>query len=149
MRKIQIERTLFELFGHKFLVFENFEDSDLNIDDEFTYKNDNKDKLVDIFVANKFYSIWNDERRHNASIVCACNGNLNLIINFLKKIGLSTDCYATFNCHLSEAEDSVLYLTSKEAMQAFIKHLNSEKTLKKLRVSSNVFPLRKNEVPQL
>lgn len=148
MRKIQIERKLFELFGYKFLVFENFEDSDLNIDDEFTYKDDNKEKLVDIFVANKFYSIWSDERRHNASIICACHGNLNLIINFLKKIGVSTDNYATFNCYLQDGEDSVLYLTSKEAMQVFINHLYSEKKLKKLSFSSNVFPLRKDKVSQ-
>ncbi|KTC87878.1 MULTISPECIES: hypothetical protein [Legionella] len=149
MRKIQIERKLFELFGHKFLVFENFEDSDLNIDDELTYKDDNKDKLVDIFVANKFYSIWSDERRHNASIICACHGNLKIIIDFLKKIGVSTSSYATFNCHLHEAEDTVLYMTSEEAMQTFIKHLYSGKKLKKLLFSSNVFPLRKNKVSQL
>ncbi|KTD28002.1 MULTISPECIES: hypothetical protein [Legionella] len=146
MRKIQIERTLFELFGHKFLVFERFEDGDLNIDDKTIYNYENPDTLVDIFVINKFYAIWSDERRHNSSVICACYGNLTVIVNLLKKISIPDHCYSTFNCH-QEGEDRVLYITSQEAMQSFVKHLSTLKNTNKTAFfRSHLFPLKKKEI---
>lgn len=131
MRKIQIERKLFELFGHQFLVFENFEDMDLNIDDQSIYKNDDPQALVDIFVKNQFYSIWNDKRRLNAAIICSCDGNLNLVVDFLMKIGIQSDNYATFDCGLKRG-DRVLYFTNHKDMRQFIQHLTSALNAKKL-----------------
>ncbi|ARG96477.1 hypothetical protein [Legionella micdadei] len=145
MRKIQIERTLFELFGHKFFVFENFEDADLNIDDKTIYKFENPDTLVDLFVTNQFYAIWSDERRHDSNVICSCYGNLNLIVNFLKKIGIPNNGYSTFNCYL-EGEDRVLYL-NQESMQVFIDHLR--KAHKKILLGANVYQLKKNEIFRL
>lgn len=124
MRKIQIERKLFELFGLKFFVFENFQDSDLNIDDKAIYPRESDDELVNIFAKSKFFAIWEDERRLNSSLICACEGNLNLIINFLKKIGIKENAYSTFSPKPNE-EPSVLYLQSKEVMATFIQKVVS------------------------
>ncbi|CDZ75834.1 hypothetical protein BN59_00093 [Legionella massiliensis] len=123
MRKIQIERKLFELFGHKFFVFENFQDIDLDIDNKLIYKHDNQDALVDIFARNQFYSIWSDERRLNAGVICACEGDISMVVGFLKRAGFKDDSYSTFDCGLIGSNSSVLFLTSPETMQAFIAHL--------------------------
>ncbi len=147
MRKVRIERKLFELFGYKFLVFENFVDSDLNIDDESIYGYEDQNLLVDIFVSNKFYSIWSDERRHNASVICACDGNLSVVINFLNSIKISTNCYSTFDCDLG-GEDNVLYITSQDAMHIFAHNLLSSDANKKspqaVFFAPIMFPLRKS-----
>lgn len=135
MRKIQIERTLFELFGHKFFVFENFHDADLNIDDKSIYKHDNQEQLINIFATNQFFAIWSDERRLNAGVICACEGNLCLIIAFLKKIGVKDDAYSTFDCGLG-GEPRVLYLTSQDGMYAFIHNLASATIAKKSAVTA-------------
>ncbi|MBA2709074.1 MAG: hypothetical protein H0U57_00555 [Tatlockia sp.] len=129
MRKIQTERKLFELLGFKFFVFENFKDTDLNIDDKSIYKFEDKDKLVDIFASKKFFDIWSDNRRLNSNLICACEGNLNLVVAFLHQLGIKEEAYSTSNCG-KLGEPSVLYL-SKESMYAFIQSLGSALTSKK------------------
>lgn len=122
MRNIQIERKLFELFGYQFLVFENFEDMDLNIDDKSIYTQDDPQRLVEIFAENQFYAIWSDQRRLNAAIICSCEQNLNRVIHFLKKIGMPKGSYSTFDCGLN-AGDRVLYIPNPTEMQRFVRHL--------------------------
>lgn len=139
MRRIQIERKLFELFGYKFFVFENFQDADLNIDDHSIYQYDNQEELVDIFASNHFFAIWSDEKRLNSGLICACEGHLNLIIAFLKKIGIKQSAYFTSDCGLA-GEPRVLYLESQDAMHLFVRRLyNSASpttTTKKLALAS-------------
>lgn len=134
MRKIQTERKLFELFGLKFFVFENFKDSDLNIDDKSIYKYDDDDQLVDLFATKRFFEIWSDTRRLNANLICACEGNLNLIVAFLKKIGIKQESFSTSNCGRF-GEPTVLYL-SNESMYAFIQCLSSALTEEKFALTA-------------
>ena len=94
MRKIQMERKLFELFGLKFFVYENFQDADLNIDDKSIYPFDDEAELVNIFARCEFFNIWREEKRLNSGLICACEANLNLIISFLQKIGIKEDAYS-------------------------------------------------------
>lgn len=124
MRKIQMERKLFEWFGFKFFVFENFKDSDLNIDDKSIYKFDDEEELSEIFATKKFFNIWSDKRRLNSSLICACESNLSTIVGFLKKLGLEEEIYSTSNCD-SLGDPTVLYL-SQTAMYALIQNLGSE-----------------------
>lgn len=119
MRRIQMERKLFELFSLKFFVFENFQDSDLNIDDKSLYPFDDEVELVNIFAKCEFFTIWKEERRLNSGLICACEGNLNLIISVLQKIGIKEDAYST-----SSSNPNVLYLTSEKVMSTFIQKLS-------------------------
>ncbi|MBA2653308.1 MAG: hypothetical protein H0U73_13750 [Tatlockia sp.] len=130
-----MERKLFELFGLKFFVFENFQDPDLNIDDKSIYQFDNEEQLVDIFANHQFFTIWSDERRLNAGVICACEGNLNKIITYLSEIGIHERLYSTSNCGI-RGEPSVLFLRSKKAMTIFKKSLVSEEKEKRLALTS-------------
>src|SRR5258708_11027303 len=124
MRRIQIERKLFELFGCKFFFFEYFKDLDLNIDDISIYRYDNPEQLVKIFATNQFFEIWNDPRRVGAGVLCACEGHLNVILSFLKKKGIKAEAYATSDCGL-KGEPRVLYFMSTQACATFIQQLTS------------------------
>lgn len=155
MRQIQIERKLFELFGHKFFAFENFQDADLNIDDKTIYKYDNQNKLVDIFASNQFYTIWNDERRVNAGVICAWNGDISMIVTFLKNIGFKENSYTTFDCGL-RGNPRVLFFPEPKAMQKFIEHLTNEAVAKKIAQTTffctekrKIIIRRKSEVTQV
>ncbi len=136
MRKIQMERKLFELFGHKFLVFENFKDSDLNIDDKSIYKFEDEEELVSIFVKKRFFNIWSDHRRLNSSLICACEGNLSIIVAHLRKIGIKDEAYSTSDCGL-RGGPSVLYFASKDTIYEFIQSFASTGISK--RVTSTAF----------
>ncbi|MBA2657592.1 MAG: hypothetical protein H0U70_11540 [Tatlockia sp.] len=124
MRKIPMERKLFEIFGLKFFVYENFQDQDLNIDDKSIYQFDDEDQLVDLFALNQFFAIWHDERRINAGVICACEGNLYKIISFMKEIGVEDYAYSTSDCGIP-GEPTVLYLP-KKTMDIFIKNIALE-----------------------
>ncbi|MFA5960231.1 MAG: hypothetical protein WC785_06915 [Tatlockia sp.] len=130
MRKIQIERKLFELFGYKFFVFEDFEDADLDIDNGAIYQGEDQDELINWFVINQFYSIWHDERRHNATVICACEGHLNKITRFLKTGDLPKSSYSTFNCGL-RGEGRVLFIHSKASLHQFKSEINTALDVKK------------------
>lgn len=150
MRKIQIERKLFELLGTKFFVFENFEDADLDIDDVSVYPEKNSADLVDFFSSNQFFAIWGENRRINANVICACQGHLGKIVHFLKNIKVPNSSFSTFNCGL-RGEGRVLFL-SDDTFQLLQEHLNQFSSMKNSPGSvffvKPTFEVRKTKISQ-